>query len=57
MATLFWGTTDDLSIFAAGDVSISHHPTIVARAGIAFQDFGRYREAGINIGIGTGYYR
>ncbi|MCJ9708969.1 amidohydrolase family protein, partial [Bordetella hinzii] len=36
--------------------SVAHCPTVFMRRGMALRDFGRYRRAGINLGIGTDTY-
>ena len=52
-----WGTRDDLEILAESGTSIVHCPTYYARRfGSTLEDFGSYREAGVNIGIGTDTY-
>lgn len=51
-----WSTTRDLSILAETRASIAHCPTVFMRRGMALRDFGRYRRAGINIGLGTDTY-
>ena len=52
-----WGTRDDLEILADSGASIVHCPTYYARYfGRTLEDFGLYREAGVNIGIGTDTY-
>lgn len=48
-----WGIRDDLEILAESGASIVHCPTYYARYfGRTLEDFGRYRDAGVNIGIG-----
>ncbi|WP_027348764.1 amidohydrolase family protein [Halotalea alkalilenta] len=51
-----WSTSTDLSILAETGASVAHCPTVFIRRGMALRDFGRYRRAGINIGIGTDTY-
>jgi len=51
-----WNTATDLSILAETQASVAHCPTVFMRRGMALRDFGRYRRAGINIGIGTDTY-
>jgi 5-methylthioadenosine/S-adenosylhomocysteine deaminase len=36
--------------------TVAHCPTVFARRGITLRDFGRYRRAGVNMGIGTDTY-
>jgi len=36
--------------------TVAHCPTVFARRGIALHHFGRYRQAGVNMGIGTDVY-
>ena len=43
----------DVRILADSGVSISHSPVIFARRSVALESFHRYREAGINVAIGT----
>lgn len=50
---LRWGTRDDLRILAESGAGIAHCPGVFQRHGIVLEDFGRYRAAGIPIGIGT----
>ncbi len=51
-----WAPTNDLARLAASGTTVAHCPTVFARRGIALHDFGRYRRAGVNIGIGTDVY-
>ena len=50
---LHWTSRDDLSRLAETRTNVAHCPTVFMRRGITLQDFGAYRRAGINIGIGT----
>ncbi|HJU19418.1 MAG TPA: amidohydrolase family protein [Stellaceae bacterium] len=50
---LHWPTRDDLAHLAETGTSVAHCPTVFSRRGILFEDFGRYRAAGVNLGIGT----
>jgi cytosine/adenosine deaminase-related metal-dependent hydrolase len=43
----------DLDILASSGASLAHCPLVMARGGAALQSFGRYRDAGLNIGMGT----
>ncbi|WP_342627047.1 amidohydrolase family protein [Nguyenibacter vanlangensis] len=51
-----WHTKTDLAVLAGRDAAIAHCPTVFARRGYALRDFGRYRAAGVRIGIGTDTY-
>ncbi|OWT77587.1 MULTISPECIES: amidohydrolase family protein [unclassified Achromobacter] len=51
-----WSTATDLAILAETGASVAHCPTVFMRRGMALRDFGRYRRAGINLGIGTDTY-
>src|SRR4051794_27425246 len=46
----------DLRRLAERGASVAHCPTVFARRGITLHDFGRYLEAGVNMGIGTDVY-
>lgn len=46
-------TSDDIALMAAHGCSVAHCPTVFARNGILMESFGRYRKAGVNMGIGT----
>jgi len=48
-----WHTRSDLAALAVSGTSVAHCPSPFARYGQTLEDFGRYRRAGINIGIGT----
>lgn len=48
-----WHTRTDLPILAETGTSIAHCPSPFARYGQMLEDFGRYRRAGVNIGMGT----
>ncbi len=52
-AWLHWTSRDDLGRLADTQTNIAHCPTVFMRRGITLQDFGSYRRAGINIGLGT----
>jgi cytosine/adenosine deaminase-related metal-dependent hydrolase len=47
---------DDLQMLADGGVTVVHAPFKYAKMGITFESFARYRNAGINISIGTDTY-
>ncbi|QIM72226.1 N-ethylammeline chlorohydrolase [Bordetella trematum] len=51
-----WHTRSDLAILAETQTTVAHCPTIFMRRGMALRDFGRYRRAGVNMGIGTDSY-
>jgi cytosine/adenosine deaminase-related metal-dependent hydrolase len=48
-----WHTSDDVNILADTGTSVAHCPSPFARYGQTLEDFGRYRRAGVNIGLGT----
>src|SRR5262249_8996850 len=48
-----WHTRTDLGILAQTGANIAHCPSPFARYGHTLEDFGRYRRAGVNLGIGT----
>ena len=50
---LHWGTRKDVAILADSGTSVAHCPTPFARYGQTLESFGKYRRAGINLGIGT----
>ena len=50
---LHWHTAEDLAILADTGTNIAHCPSPFARYGQTLEDFGRYRAAGVNIGMGT----
>jgi len=51
-----WHGNEDLEILAETGVSVAHCPNVFVRGGILLESFGRYRDAGVNIGIGTDTY-
>jgi cytosine/adenosine deaminase-related metal-dependent hydrolase len=51
-----WHTDRDLSRLAETGTTVAHCPTVFARRGITLKDFGRYRRAGVNMGVGTDTY-
>jgi 5-methylthioadenosine/S-adenosylhomocysteine deaminase len=51
-----WHTRSDLRRLAETGTTVAHCPTVFARRGITLKDLGRYRRAGVNIGIGTDTY-
>jgi len=50
---LHWPSRTDLGLLAETGATVAHCPTVFSRRGITLQDFGSYRQAGINLGIGT----
>lgn len=48
-----WHTKRDIEILGQAGASISHCPVVFSRYGVILESFGRYKKAGINIGIGT----
>lgn len=51
-----WHTKADLALLAGSGTSVAHCPTVFARRGYVLRDFGRYRAAGVRLGIGTDTY-
>lgn len=51
-----WHTRSDLRRLAETGTTVAHCPTVFARRGITLNDLGRYRRAGVNMGIGTDTY-
>lgn len=47
------GKPGDLALVAEAGANVAHCPLPFARYGAVLEDFGRYRRAGVNIGIGT----
>jgi 5-methylthioadenosine/S-adenosylhomocysteine deaminase len=50
---LHWWSRRDLSILADTQTTVAHCPTPFARYGQTLQHFGKYRRAGVNLGLGT----
>lgn len=48
-----WHTRDDIRLLAETGASVAHCPSPFARYGQMLEDFGRYRDAGVNVGLGT----
>jgi 5-methylthioadenosine/S-adenosylhomocysteine deaminase len=48
-----WHTKDDVNILSETGASVAHCPSPFARYGQTLEDFGRYRRAGVNMGMGT----
>ena len=51
-----WHTETDVKRLAETGTTVAHCPTVFARRGITLKDFGRYRRAGVNMGVGTDTY-
>ena len=51
-----WHTDTDLARLAETGTTVAHCPTVFARRGITLKDFGRYKRAGVNMGVGTDTY-
>jgi 5-methylthioadenosine/S-adenosylhomocysteine deaminase len=51
-----WGVDRDLEILARTRASVAHCPTSFASRGALMHDFGSYRDAGINLSIGTDFH-
>lgn len=51
-----WHSRRDLALLAETGATVAHCPTVFMRRGIALSDFGRYRRAGVKIGLGTDTY-
>ena len=50
---LHWPHAGDFARLAASGAQVAHCPTVFARRGIALNTLGRYRKAGIVVGLGT----
>jgi len=50
---LHWATRDDIRLLAETGTTVAHCPSPFARYGQVLEHFGKYRRAGINLGIGT----
>ncbi|MFV0492190.1 MAG: amidohydrolase family protein [Pseudorhodobacter sp.] len=53
---IHWPGGDDLDRLAGSGAAVAHCPTVFQRRGIALCSFGRYRRAGVAMGIGTDTY-
>lgn len=51
-----WHTDRDVRLMAETGTTVAHCPTVFARRGITLKHFGRYKRAGVNMGIGTDTY-
>jgi cytosine/adenosine deaminase-related metal-dependent hydrolase len=50
---LHWHSRDDVRLLAESETTVAHCPTVFSRYGQMLEDFGHYKRAGINLGIGT----
>src|SRR5437867_6238033 len=50
---LHWWSRRDVGLLAETGTTVAHCPTPFARYGQTLRDFGKYRRAGVNLGIGT----
>ncbi len=50
---IHWPHADDFARLRASGAQVAHCPTVFARRGIALNTLGRYRDAGIVVGLGT----
>src|SRR5476649_1980806 len=48
-----WWTRKDLALLAERGCTVAHCPTPFARYGAMLESFGAYRQAGVNMGMGT----
>ncbi|HZF76251.1 MAG TPA: amidohydrolase family protein [Acetobacteraceae bacterium] len=51
-----WHTDSDMRRLAETGTTVAHCPTVFARRGITLKHFGRYKRAGVNMGLGTDTY-
>jgi len=51
-----WHSKRDVALLAETGTTVAHCPTVFARRGITLKDFGRYKRAGVNMGVGTDTY-
>lgn len=51
-----WWTDSDMRRLAETGTTVAHCPTVFARRGITLKHFGRYKRAGVNMGLGTDTY-
>lgn len=47
---------DDLKLIADSGATVAHCPVVFARRGVKLESFQRYRDAGINVALGTDSY-
>lgn len=50
---LHWHSRRDVALLAETGASVAHCPNVFGRYGQTLQHFGRYRRAGVNLGLGT----
>jgi cytosine/adenosine deaminase-related metal-dependent hydrolase len=50
---LHWHTKEDVGLLAKSGTTVAHCPSPFARYGHTLEDFGRYKRAGVNMGLGT----
>jgi 5-methylthioadenosine/S-adenosylhomocysteine deaminase len=50
---LHWHSRDDVRLLAESGTTVAHCPIVFSRYGQTLEDFGRYKRAGVNLGIGT----
>ena len=50
---LHWPSSDDIARLVDTQTTVAHCPTVFVRRGITLENFGAYRRAGINLGLGT----
>lgn len=50
---LHWHTRRDLEVLSETGAVVAHCPNVFSRYGQTLEDFGKYRRAGVKIGIGT----
>jgi len=48
-----WHSRRDLALLAESGAAVAHCPTVFSRYGQTLRDLGRYRRAGVGVGIGT----
>ena len=50
---LHWSTRKDVALLAEHGSTVSHCPVVFSRYGITLENFGSYKDAGVNMTIGT----
>ena len=53
---LNWHTKKDLGLLGEHGCTVAHCPNVFSRRGMKLENFGLYRDAGVNLGIGTDTY-
>jgi cytosine/adenosine deaminase-related metal-dependent hydrolase len=53
---LHWPTSEDIGLLAETKTSVAHCPVEFVRRGMTLHTFNGYRDAGVNLGIGTDTY-